>query len=106
LPSQLAYPDILETHRASRKTGVPVAEKEEVEDEDITRTWYPPLTSALSLMSKLYGVVDKSVFEDFARRIVDELVVALRKAADGVKRKNSILHGDLFLIRHILILRE
>ena len=69
----------------------------------------------------MYGVVDRSVFEDFAMRTVDELLVNLRKASDGrstvvcnfidrvllgVKRKNSALHGDLFLIRHILILRE
>jgi conserved oligomeric Golgi complex subunit 3 len=45
------------------------------------------------------------VFEDFARRTVDELMIALRKGADGIKKKNG-LHGDLFLIRHILILRE
>lgn len=32
----------------------------------------------------MYGVVDRSVFEDFARRTVDDLLVSLRKATDGM----------------------
>lgn len=74
LPSQLAYPYILERHSAQKSET----------DVDITATWYPPLTSALSLLSKMYGVVDRSVFEDFARRTVDDLLVSLRKATDGM----------------------
>jgi hypothetical protein len=69
LPSQLAYPELLEKH---------------VTTEDVTATWYPPLTTALSLLSKLYGVVEKGVFEDFARRTVDEVLQALRKGTDGM----------------------
>ena len=73
LPSQLAYPDILERCYAQKSD----------KDVDLTATWYPPLTSALSLLSKMYGVVDRSVFEDFARRTTDDVLVSLRKATDG-----------------------
>eukprot|EP01036_Dinobryon_divergens_P027874 gene27874-36723_t len=55
---------------------------------DVYETWYPPMRSTLSLLSKLYGVVEMAVFEDFARRSI------------------GALHGDLFLVRHLLILRE
>ena len=74
--------------------------------DDVSRTWYPPLKNTLALLSKLYGVVEMSVFEDFARRGVLLCVNALRSGADKVKRKGSPLHGDLFLVRHLLILRE
>lgn len=74
--------------------------------DDVSRTWYPPLKNTLALLSKLYGVVEMSVFEDFARRGVLLCVNSLRAGADKVKRKGSHLHGDLFLVRHLLILRE
>merc|ERR1711871_1243860 len=74
--------------------------------DDVSRTWYPPLKNTLALLSKLYGVVEMSVFEDFARRGVLLCVNSLRSGADKVKRKGSSLHGDLFLVRHLLILRE
>lgn len=73
---------------------------------DVYQTWYPPMRNALSLLSKLYGVVELSVFEDFARRAIDLCVQALKKGSEGVKRGHPGLHGDLFLVRHLLMLRE
>ena len=83
--------------------------------DDISRTWYPPLRDTLSLLSKLYGVVDMAVFEDFARRCVGACVAALRAASESLKKAppsasvppgQASLHADLFLVRHLLILRE
>lgn len=73
---------------------------------DISRTWYPPLRHTLSLLSLLFGVVDPAVFEDLARRGVAALIESLTRGAVGVRRWRDQLHGDLFLVRHLLILRE
>ena len=73
---------------------------------DVYQTWYPPMRNALSLLSKLYGVVELPVFEHFARRSIDLCVAALKKGSEGVKRSRPGLHGDLFLVRHLLMLRE
>jgi hypothetical protein len=74
--------------------------------QDISRTWYPPLRHSLSLLSLLYGVVDSTVFEDVARRAVAACIDSLIKGAAGVRRWKNQLHGDLFLVRHLLLLRE
>jgi hypothetical protein len=74
--------------------------------QDISRSWYPPLKHTLSLLSMLYGVVDSTVFEDLARRGVAACIDTLIKGAAGVRRWKNQLHGDFFLVRHLLILRE
>lgn len=116
LPSHLAYPDILEAleekkksiltnggddggHAASTSTAT-------LSPQEIYQTWFPPMRQTLSLLSKLYGVVAPPVFEDFARRSIEACVRTLRSGADGVKRTHPVIHGDLFLVRHLLILRE
>ena len=121
LHSQLSYPDILEvavadskgsklrspSHASGSGSGGNGSSKAAAPPiDDIVRTWYPPLRHTLGLLSKLYGVVDRLVFEDFARRAVSLCVRTLRAGADGVRRSRSQLHADLFLVRHLLILRE
>jgi hypothetical protein len=74
---------------------------------DVSRLWYPSLRGTLSLLSKLYGVVEAGVFEDFARRSVEECVQSLRRGAAAVAKKGSSeLVAALFLVRHLLVLRE
>ena len=115
--NQLAYPGILEKSSAAMEdvsnegnldasSGSSDSVGAQKSIDDVSRTWYPPLKNTLALLSKLYGVVEMSVFEDFARRGVILCVNSLRSGADKVKRKGSHLHGDLFLVRHLLILRE
>lgn len=111
LPSQLSYPDILETYEESKKAKASshsdvTATEDSSAIENLYQTWYPPMRHTLSLLSKLYGVVASPVFEDFARRSIELCVNALRVGSDGVKRTHPAIHGDLFLVRHLLILRE
>jgi hypothetical protein len=49
-----------------------------------------------------------SVFENYARRSVEMCVKSLKIGSDKIKRinNNSVIHGDLFLVRHLLVLRE
>ena len=106
LPTQVAYPDILEKHQASSRASPPSSPSVSGSLESVAGTWYPPLRSTLSLLSRLYGVVDRAVFDDIARRSVVLCVEALRRGSEAVRRVRLQLHSDLFLVRHLLILRE
>jgi hypothetical protein len=104
LPSQLSYPDILENFLSSQQNSS--KNNKNNDKDDSSKTWYPPLRNTLSLLSKLYGVIEMPVFEDFARRSVVLCVKTLKNGSKGVKKNRSQLHSDLFLVRHLLVLRE
>ena len=127
LPSHIAYPDILEEYtKSNTRTTTSTTDLHSITTSttattattntpttttsttvhDIYQTWYPPMRHTLSLLSKLYGVVEHSVFDDFARRAINLCISALRKGSDGIRRAHPGLHADLFLVRHLLMLRE
>jgi hypothetical protein len=111
LPSQLSYPDILESYEHAKKKEQSGGKSVIVRDEkdppvEVYQTWYPPMKQTLSLLSKLYGVIEMAIFEDFARRCIDLCIKSLLHASDGVRRTRQAIHGDLFLVRHLLTLRE
>jgi hypothetical protein len=92
--------------------------------DDISATWYPPLLNTLSLLSKLYGCLEIKIFEHFASQLIFFCLNSLRKGSEKIKQNggrtggvgggtgsgSSVnwgeINGDLFLIRHLLILRE
>jgi hypothetical protein len=107
LPSNVAYPDLLEAAGEAYAMESTVKSTLTGDETDVSRTWYPSLKHTLSLLSKLYGVVETSVFEDFARRAVGECVQSLQRGSEAVKKKSSSdLIASLFLVRHLLVLRE
>lgn len=117
LPSQLSYPDIIENYyqtcasitlNNNSETNEKSIEMQNSNNphDDISMTWFPPLQNTLALLSKLYGIVEMAVFEDFAMRSVASCVAALSSGANGVRKCRSSLNGDLFLIRHLIVLRE
>ena len=70
-------------------------------------TWYPPLKSVLKVLSKLFKVVDQQVFEDVALQSVQSCAKALKDAASQLEAKHrGSLDSELFLVKHLLILRE
>ena len=130
LPSHLQYPDILErfeeklknppsqaiannsSSSSSNTTAGPPAllpPSSAVDSvQEMYDTWYPPMRLSLSLLSKLYGIIDMTIFEDFARRCIEICILSLVHGSEQIKRqqKTMLIHGDLFLVRHLLILRE
>eukprot|EP01039_Chlorochromonas_danica_P003267 gene3267-3580_t len=114
LPSQLDYPDLLLPRNAQSKHDYPTNHRQqqrvEMTEQEVGMygSWYPPLRHTLSLLSKLYNIIDKVVFEDFSFHAIRYCIEALRTGSQAVKRRHqqNLLHGDLFLIRHLLILRE
>ena len=78
--------------------------------------WYPPLDKTLMCLAKIYRCVKMKIFEELAQEAL--LVCAERLnsgAAEILKRDRSVapdsstgsrLNAALFLIKHILVLRE
>ncbi|KAK8854795.1 hypothetical protein IAR55_003534 [Kwoniella newhampshirensis] len=70
-------------------------------------SWYPTLRTTLWILSCLYTYVDNAVFEDLAEEAVTICRRSLSAASDQlVAKKDKNMDGKLFLIRHLLILKE
>jgi hypothetical protein len=101
------------------------ASRADVALSNVYNAWYPTLARTLSVLSQLYLVIDQSVFEGLAQDAVQLCTESLVSAAAGVERHNKArrklnlepagavvldaepqLHSQLFLAKHLLILRE
>ena len=74
--------------------------------DDALTTWYPPLARTLTCLSKLYRCVDAGIFAGLAQEAVAAAADAIHIGRRGVARRSSALDGMLFLVRHLLVLRE
>lgn len=103
-------------------------ELDEGDPSALTANWYPTLVRTLSSLAKLYLSVDSSVFEDLAHEVpllcisqwerivsptktlcvkaVSVCIASLSSASRLISRSKGSDHGQLFLLRHLLILRE
>lgn len=100
-PGELDYPNKLISAAEKKGTADPVEAQMMVYE-----TWYPPLKSVLRVLSKIFKVVDQKVFEDIALCSVQACAKCLRDAASHLAAKKGSLDSDLFLVKHLLILRE
>ncbi|KAH9949100.1 Sec34-like family-domain-containing protein [Amylocystis lapponica] len=110
----LAYPEIL---LAARKpvTGLEIKEKESIsqlfqfKSLDKRDTWFPTLRKTVWVLSQLHEFVKPAIFDDIAQEAVNLCRQSLVGAAETLKSKSppsSTLDGQLFLVRHLLILKE
>ncbi|PSS10293.1 Conserved oligomeric Golgi complex subunit 3 like [Actinidia chinensis var. chinensis] len=76
------------------------------EDPDVFKTWYPPLEKTLSCLSKLYRCLEPEVFTGLAQEAVEVCSISIQKASKLIVKRSSPMDGQLFLIKHLLILRE
>ncbi|XP_035549156.1 conserved oligomeric Golgi complex subunit 3-like [Juglans regia] len=103
LPSDgdLDYPAKLE-QSVENESGTTAAD----ENPDVFKTWYPPLEKTLSLLSKLYRLLEPGVFTGLAQEAVEVCSMSIQKASKLVLKRSTPMNGQLFLIKHLLILRE
>lgn len=76
------------------------------ENPDVFKTWYPPLEKTLSCLSKLYRCLEQAVFTGLAQEAVEVCSISIQKASKLIVKRSSPMDGQLFLIKHLLILRE
>ncbi|ETN40170.1 uncharacterized protein HMPREF1541_04446 [Cyphellophora europaea CBS 101466] len=67
---------------------------------------YPTLPRALSLLSRIYRLVNSTIFDDLAHQIVHSTTASLLHASSLISTKSSPADGQLFLLRHLLLLKS
>ncbi|KAI3705956.1 hypothetical protein L1987_76206 [Smallanthus sonchifolius] len=73
---------------------------------DAVKTWYSPLEKTVSCLSRLYNCLEQAVFTGLAQEAVEFCSLSIQKASKLVAKRSSQMDGQLFLIKHLLILRE
>jgi len=97
--------------KGSEDTGETAKEEAEVNDAvtaqlRVYESWFPPMRSVLRILSKIFRVVEPRVFEDIALSAVQSCTKCLKDASSHIFRASGQIHSDLFLVKHLLILRE
>eukprot|EP00978_Attheya_sp_CCMP212_P035419 scaffold154147_cov46-Attheya_sp.AAC.1 len=72
----------------------------------VYESWFPPMRSVLKILSKIFRVVEPRVFEDIALQSVQACTKCLKDGGATIRNKSGVVHADLFLVKHLLILRE
>jgi hypothetical protein len=73
---------------------------------------YPTLPKAISLLSSIYHLINSTVFDDLAHEIVHQTTLSLAVASTLIKPPSGIttnlpqIDGQLFLLRHLLLLKS
>ncbi|XP_012451198.1 conserved oligomeric Golgi complex subunit 3 [Gossypium raimondii] len=97
----LDYPAKLQ-HTADVKTETASADA----NPDVFKTWYPPLEKTVSILSKLYRCLESEVFTGLAQEALEVCSDSIQKASKLITKRSTPMEGQLFLIKHLLILRE
>ncbi|CAH0474032.1 unnamed protein product [Peronospora belbahrii] len=69
-------------------------------------TWYPSLEHTLMCLSKGYHFVKMEIFEELAQDAIQICAASLKMASAEIAITHGDLHGSLFLVKHLLTLRE
>ncbi|KAK1087292.1 Golgi transport complex subunit 3 [Friedmanniomyces endolithicus] len=68
--------------------------------------WYPTLRRAVWLLHRIYRLLNSTVFDDLAHRIVHSTIHSLLTATQQITRRKTPQDGQLFLITHLLHLKQ
>jgi hypothetical protein len=106
-PADLDYPDKLQKKKEAADAAAG-KDDEAVEQQlqQVYESWFPPVRTVLRILSKLFRVVETRVFEDMALQSVQASTRCLKDGAEFIERRKGQMHSDLFLVKHLLILRE
>lgn len=73
---------------------------------DLHGMWYPPVRRTLVCLSRLYRCVDKTIFQGLSQEALTYCIESVCAAGAQIRAKKSAVDGELFEIKHLLILRE
>ncbi|XP_038049939.1 conserved oligomeric Golgi complex subunit 3-like isoform X2 [Patiria miniata] len=73
---------------------------------DLHGMWYPTVRRTLVCLSKLYRCIDKAIFQGLSQETLLSCIQSLVVAELGIVKRQTELDGMLFLVKHLLILRE
>ncbi|CAH3023669.1 unnamed protein product [Porites evermanni] len=113
-PGDLAYPEKLIIGSSSDADNEEKsAEGEEKKSKelpaalvDLQGMWYPTVRRTLVCLSKLYRCISKETFEGLSQEALSFCIQSLKTASALITQRKDAINGHLFLIKHLLILRE
>lgn len=73
---------------------------------DLHGMWYPTVRRTLVCLSKLYRCLDKTIFQGLSQEVLAMCIQSLISASNAISKNKTPLDGQLFQIKHLLILRE
>lgn len=73
---------------------------------DLHGMWYPTVRRTLVCLSRLYRCVDRPIFQGLSQEALTHCIQSVSIASQAISNKKSPLDGELFEIKHLLILRE
>ncbi|KAE8626202.1 hypothetical protein XENTR_v10006546 [Xenopus tropicalis] len=77
-----------------------------VSPADLHGMWYPTVRRTLVCLSKLYRCIDRAVFQGLSQEALSACIQSLLGASEAITKNKTQIDGQLFLIKHLLILRE
>jgi hypothetical protein len=69
------------------------------------RGWYPPVSLTVTLLTGLHPVLDSPAFNDIAHESLTGAIAAVQEASRSITTSAGHLHGLLFIVRQLLLLR-
>lgn len=73
---------------------------------DLHGMWYPTVKRTLVCLSRLYRCVDRPIFQGLSQEALTICVSTIIKASNMISANKTVIDGELFQIKHLLILRE
>lgn len=73
---------------------------------DLHGMWYPPVRRTLVCLSKLYRCLEKEIFQGLSQEALSACMTSISEAALQISQSKTKMDGQLFQIKHLLILRE
>merc|ERR1719361_408741 len=72
---------------------------------DLHGMWYPTVRRVLVCLSKLYRCIDRGIFQGLSQEALTNCIESLATASQKIIFQKSEIDGQLFLVKHLLILR-
>ncbi|XP_017004116.2 conserved oligomeric Golgi complex subunit 3 [Drosophila takahashii] len=73
---------------------------------DLHGMWYPTVRRTLVCLSRLYRCVDRPIFQGLSQEALKLCIQSVSHAAGKISATKTPIDGELFEIKHLLILRE
>merc|ERR1719150_731946 len=73
---------------------------------DLHGMWYPTVRRTLVCLSRLYRCLEVEIFQGLSQEVLDACIESLENACTQITARKGLRNGQLFHIKHLLILRE
>ncbi|XP_037958131.1 conserved oligomeric Golgi complex subunit 3 [Teleopsis dalmanni] len=73
---------------------------------DLHGMWYPTVRRTLVCLSRLYRCIDRPIFQGLSQEAIKLCIESIASARNKISANKTVIDGELFEIKHLLILRE